>query len=258
MRVANSPVLQLVLPAASLIWCLTVAPMASGATVTLVPDADSYIRDDSETRGTLDFIDVRGFSSNADFVGYVRFDMSALPINSITSATLSLYKVAGSRNDGITLDRHEVQGLLSMAGNTPQDWIETGAGALNTNTVGAEYNAAPNGIDLARVVNLDPQDGANTTEAVSDALGTPTTLTGPDLVSFLNSRVGDGGLATFVITINANNDRGYGFASKENENPDLHPTLTLEYSVIPEPASGALAALALLTMAFVRGRQQRT
>jgi hypothetical protein len=197
---------------------------------------------------------VRGFAA-ADFVSYIRFDMSTLNIGEISSATLSLYRIQGSRNDGITNDRHEVQGLLSLPGNTPQNWDELGATGLSTATAGLEYSpAAANSVDLTRVVNLDPADGANITETVG-AAPIATTITGPDLVSFLNSRADDGGLVTFVVSINANNDRGYGFASKENGDAALHPSLTLEYTEVPEPAGAALLAVALVVTAAVRRRE---
>jgi hypothetical protein len=241
-----------------LIWpalalCLMANNAATAATMTLGSNADSYVRDATD-RGAFTFVDNRGFAG-ADFVGYFRFDMSALNIDSISSATLSLHRIAGSRNDAISNARFEVQGLLNVAGNTPQNWIETGAGALSTATVGLEYNIAqPNSVDLARVVNLDADDGASVTETTA-ASPIPTTLVGPDLISFLNARADDGGLVTFVVSVNANNDRGYGFASKENADANIRPTLTLEYTEVPEPASAALALVALVAVGVAARRK---
>lgn len=233
-----------VLLAVVMVGVLGVGQVSQGLTTSLIAEADTYIRDASEARGTFTFVDVRGFSG-ADFVAYIRFNLSGLGNIEVREATLSLYKVAGSRNDTITTGRHEVQGLLDLPGNTPQDWVESGPGALNTLTVGLEYNpAAPNSVDLSRVVNLDMEDGANVVETVGDA-PVPTTLSGPDLVSFLNSRVAAGGLVTFIVSINASNDRGYGFASRENATVAYWPRLDLTYVPVPEPGVWVLAGVGL-------------
>jgi len=94
--------------------------------------------------------------------------------------------------------------------------------------------------------------GSSRRTTVPDTDGVPVTTTGADLVSFLSSRVADGGLTTFLVSIDADN-RGYGFASRENDNADLRPTLALE--VIPEPASLALAGFAL-GLSWLAGHSQ--
>ncbi|MBX3435397.1 MAG: rhamnogalacturonan lyase [Pirellulales bacterium] len=55
-------------------------------------------------------------------------------------------------------------------------------------------------------------------------------LTGPDLIAFLNSRVDDNGLATFVIPVEATGGLGYGLASKEHANEILRPKLELTFT----------------------------
>jgi hypothetical protein len=219
---------------AKLIFCAAAATVVASASsvqaATLTPVADTYTRSgvDAGTNGNLD---VRGFGG-ADFEAYIRFDLSGLGA-SIASATLTLHETAGSRNDGITLGRHEVQGLLNLAGNTPQNWDES----MDLDA-GAEYdNVGGNRVDLAQVFNLDADDGANVTETVPGTDGVPVTTSGPDLASFLNGRLADGGLATFIITINASG-RGYGFASRENADPNLWPTL--DVTLVPEPSGLAL------------------
>lgn len=191
-------------------------------------------------------LDVRGFGGG-DFVGYARFDLSGVS-GIVTVATLKLHETGASRNDGITNGRHQVYGLTNAAGNTPQNWDQS----VNLNH-GAEYdNTGGNNIDLAQVLNLDADAGANVTETVPGTDDVDVTTTGPDLVTFLNSRIADGGLTTFIVSIDADN-RGYGFASQENDSADIRPMLTM--TVIPEPASATV--LGLGGLALVATRRQR-
>jgi hypothetical protein len=208
--------------------------------------ADTYTRDGRNAGSAAD-LDVRGFGGG-DFIAYIRFDLSGLGIADISSATLTLHETAGSRNDGITNGRHELYGLTNAAGNTPQNWdesIDLVAGGI----IGAEYNnTGGDDIDLAQVFNLDPEKGANVTETVPGTDGVPVTTTGPDLVTFLEQRLADDGLVTFIVAIDAN-DRGYGFASRENADSALRPTL----EIIPEPATMLL--LGLGSLAAVRRKR---
>jgi hypothetical protein len=214
------------------------------ATIMVGADADTYTRA-GVGAGAAANLDVRGFGGG-DFVGYVRFDLSGVP-GPVTEATLKLHETAGSRNDGITTGRHQLYGLTNAAGNTAQNWDES----VDLDP-GAEYdNTGGSLIDVAQVFNLDADAGANVTEAVPGSDDVDVTTSGADLVTFINSRLADGGLTTFLVGINANN-RGYGFASRENENADIRPMLTL--TVVPEPASWLLLGLAGMVAAVTRRR----
>lgn len=212
-------------------------------TVMLGAVADTYTRD-GVGAGAAENLDVRGFGGG-DFVGYIRFDLSGVADKVVTDATFKLHETAGSRNDGITNGRHQVYGLTNSAGNTPQNWDES----VDLDP-GAEYdNTGGNNIDLAQVFNLDAEAGANVTENVPGTDDVDVTTSGPDLVAFLNSRIADGGLTTFIVGIDADN-RGYGFASRENANPDIVPMLTL--TTVPEPSSCVLCGLIGVGLAVCR------
>lgn len=218
---------------------------AHAATMTVISSADTYTRDGFGAGGAAD-LDVRGFGGG-DFVAYIRFDLSGVT-GPIDAATLKLHETAGSRNDGITNGRHQLYGLTNAAGNTPQNWDES----VDLDP-GAEYdNTGGNNIDLAQVFNLDADAGATVTETVPGTDNVDVTTSGADLVTFLNQRLGDNGLVTFVVSIDADN-RGYGFASRENAEPAFRPMLTISgQNVVPEPASLALLAAAIGGLALVR------
>jgi hypothetical protein len=216
---------------------LFVAHELRAATIALPADADTYLRD-ATPRGALEFMDVRG--GNIDFRGYLRFDLSSLGAAPITNATLTLTKVSGaSRNDTIVGGRFALYGLNNDAGNTPQTWDE------------ATFVVADKGTEdvttLMGVTDLD-EDVAGITETIVNggADGGTITVTGAPLVSFLQGRLSDGGLATFILSNDDGTDRGYGLGTKENATVENHPVLTIEF--VPEPSSVMLAIGALAAM----------
>ena len=192
---------------------------------------DTYMRDATD-RGGMEYVDVRMGNTTWGFGGYLQFDLSeltALGSGTLSNATLTLQKVAGSRNDTVTNDRFSLQGLNVVAGNTPQDWDEH---LLNTDTVGDEWPVGfyPPDLTNGRLADLD-EDAADVTEVIADDV---ITITGADLDAFLQGRVDDNGKVTFVITCE-DSGKGYGIASKENSNEAYRPNLTLTY--VPDTAS---------------------
>jgi hypothetical protein len=194
-------------------------------------------------------MDVRGAA--IDFRGYLRFDLSSIPAGStIDSATLVLTQVPGaSRNDDIVNARIAVYGLNNVAGNTPQNWDEA--------TFEPSLKGTEDVTTLAGVTDLD-DNVAGVTETIGGVAGARTiTLTGAPLASFLQTRFGDGSLATFILSNDDATDRGFGIGTKENADPLTHPMLTIEYSLIPEPASCGMLAISGLLATFGLRRTKR-
>ncbi len=202
--------------------------VAGGAVVDTTSSNDTYLRD-SGVYGSEVYVDVRGGS--IDRVGYIQFDLSALSAmdpQEVKNATLTLRKVAGSRNDGINNGRFALHGLNNVSGNTPQNWSEATLTRSGDVTPGAEWNeVVPMDAAIAsgRVTDLD-----DNVEGISEVIANDwITITGTALDAFLQSRIADGGLVTFIVACEDGNDRGYGIASKENSDPSYRPRLQLNY-----------------------------
>lgn len=242
---------------------LVIAPfLANANTVSLNPNADTFVRfgtGQTSNFGALNYLDIFANALVRDYFGYVRFDLSSIPVSAtITSATLTFTKVDGlgsSRNDGITTARFGVFGLNEVEGNTAQDWSET---SLTFDSGrGAEWVSA-NVFDSARVTNLD---GVNGNETISGtASGSTASVSGTELVSFLQNRLASSFVsATFIVDQTGTDaGRGYGIATREyaTVNAAQIPVLSITYTAIPEPSSfAALAGLVGLGLAASRRRR---
>jgi hypothetical protein len=233
---------------------LLVSANAEAVITTVGSNADTYMRD-ATVRGAYLFMDIRGAAS--DFGGYLCFDLSSLNIATISSTTLTLTKAnLASRNDTITTGRFALYGLDNVAGNTPQNWDESTLSETGTNPVGFEWSDNW-GDPLVNVTNLDMEDVPGITETVVNggAEGGTVSVIGAPLVSFIQGRVNDNGLVTFIIKNDDSADRGYGLATKEHGTESYRPVLTLDYTEIPEPATIALLGLGGLSLLRIRKRR---
>jgi hypothetical protein len=196
------------------------------SSATLQAVADTYTRTgvNAGTATTLETRDLNGVGG--DYMAYLRFDLSGIDLTGLTNAYLTLHKVSGAT---VVIERFDVFGLSNQVGNTPQNWSET---TLANSGLGQEYtNTTGNYVDVSRVVNLSGEgtSGANVIEQVSNS-GSPQHLSGMDLVNFLNTRKADGGLATFIVLVDAGQNRNFNYASRENADVDLRPTLKLNFT----------------------------
>ncbi len=214
---------------------LTATMTVRAETISVVSDADTWTAaTDTASNDTLEFMAIQGGSS--DRTGYVRFDLSDLNIQKVESATLTL-TVHGAipkppyRNDTVNTGRFALYGLNAAAGNTAQNWNPAG---LNGSSTGDEIDWTTGTVVVAggRAADLD-EDVAGITETVTNAaaggwaLGTTITVTGQPLANFIQSRVDDGGLVTFILKNDDSTDRGYGICSKEYPDEAYRPKLEL-------------------------------
>ncbi|MFB0525290.1 MAG: hypothetical protein ACETVZ_07090, partial [Phycisphaerae bacterium] len=218
----------------SFILILSMVSYVQADKITVGSDADTYVG------GVGTHGDATGmYLQNTDnYVGYLRFDLSGLDIITIRSATLTL-TISGDtpRNDNPVTGRFALNGLDNIAGNTAQDWDEA---VLDVNTVGAEWSTN-GGEPLVNVTVMDMNEAdlaAGLVPAITETIagsgdywlpGARTiTVTGDPLASFIQSRIDDGGLVTFILEFpGGGSGRGYGLATKENADEALRPKLEL-------------------------------
>ncbi|MEZ5319875.1 MAG: DNRLRE domain-containing protein [Vicinamibacterales bacterium] len=238
---------------------LVAAGSASAGPILFAADADTYLRDETP-RGDQAFMDVRAFTGGiGNFRGYLRFDLSGLT-DPITDASLTLTISGGaSRNDAITTTRFSLYGLASAAGNTPQDWDEA---TFVPSLMGTE--------DVTTLMGVYDLDGdvpgmSEVVSAQSADPGTTITISGAPLVAFLQSRLADDGLATFILSNDDSVARGYGLATKENPTAAWRPLLSLgvdpsggpgpDPGPVPVPEPGTIGLLGL-GLAAAAGRRR--
>ena len=229
-------------------------------TITIGTDADTYMRDGRGPFGDYTYMRIHG---QYDFPGYVRYDLSpeglgvSGPIE-ISDAILTFVRCETYANYGQTAGRFTAYGMNNVEGNTAQDWDE---GALTWNNAGEEWDGEipmVSSVADGRVVSFEPDDGADTVETIiptddGSTPGTIVTLTGPDVVAFLQGRVYDGGLATIIIGNPADN-RELGFGTKENTLGYI-PSLEITYELItsaysPIPADKAEVPLEISELSW--------
>lgn len=218
-------------------------------TGTIGSDADTFLSNDSTVYGSLDYMECDG---PADRVGYLRFDLGAINVNTVLDAQLVLKNVLvpNQNNHSIDFGRFALYGLNNVAGNSPQDWDES---TFTGNDRGAEWTpgtllnaSVTNGL----VTDLD-DDVAGMTIVIEDDpvlnywdTGNYTiTISGQTLIDFLQGRAEDGGLATFIIEMTSSGRR-FGIGTKEHATEAIRPVLELTYiaggASDPQPANGAI------------------
>lgn len=240
---------------ALVMMCLTGLVARAEVVGTIGSVADTYVSG-SDVMGAKDYMSIYGGST--DDAGYVRFDLGAINVKTVLDAQLVLRNSptvdsAGhdERNDGINAGRFALYGLNNVAGNTPQDWDES---TLTETTAGTELTGGFPKTDFTdgRLANLDGGvEGVAITESIVDdpaldywiAGNYTITISGQALIDFLQARVDDDGLVTFIIACPDSNSRGYGIGTRENTNEAYRPVLSLTYiaggATNPQPVDGS-------------------
>lgn len=241
---------------------VAVCTASAQVNVDLGSDADTAIRfgtGQGNNYGTGGDMYLRELTDVREYMGYVRFDLSSLAVDLISDASLTLTKVESERNDSMVASRFALYGLNDVATNTPQTWGET---SLTFDSAGAER--IPRNAPAGSLTVLDPDHASapNVTEVFTGTgVGDTVTVSGPDLVSFLQGRVdaaSDAGLVTFIVDFPGplTSDRGYGLGTKENALSEAVPLLSLTYTPVPEPTSAALLLMGAGALGwFVRRRR---
>lgn len=223
--------------------------VGTGPTV-LIADADTNIEEHqpNDIEGNLPRMQSRSrdvVGSGRQHLSYIRFDLGGE--TGVSSAELSVVTMDSTN---WLLGQVQVYGLNDLAGNTPQDWIESGAGGLNYNASGDEVpgDGDPTTQDLGSIGTSEAENLWLLGDLPENLAGTDQTITfsGTELDDFLNSRVG--GLATLLIVGANGSDRTLLFGTKEAAG--FEPTLTLNAvatatTTVPEPAAWIMSLLAI-------------
>lgn len=184
-------------------------------------------------------------ATQRNFKGMVRFELPA-DFATATSATFELTRaVARNFNAGMN-----VSGL----NDGPADnWLEVNGSNIgpvgsDPNLVGTTWNNAPGNIVTSTFEFSDSSLlGTFTTLGTSNggASGDTYSITGANLVNFLN--LDSNGFVTLLLGRNNVSSQQEQWAA-ENHTSLAAPTLILEYTPIPEPASLALMGLGGLVL----------
>lgn len=233
---------------------------ASAATITLTPTQDTTVwnRDghpwqdvNSGGETSLDLHQEGSLAINA--ISYIQFDLSSLGAATINSATLGISRISpnpidpgigSSRSSGDgnwANSRIDIYGLDNVSGNTAQNWDES---TLTFNLTGDELTESS-------ADSANPFVGGTVTDFSSletignndSAAGTDTaTLSDASLVTWLQGRVADNGLVTFLVDTT---ESSLGIYSKEGaaDFGDLSVAPTLTLNVVPEPSALILIGL---------------
>ncbi len=211
--------------------------------------ADSFIRQgQADTNfGSEGGVVIKGGNGGTTRKGYLRFDISEVPLEESVGAWLELETSTNNPGGGNATPPQDfsvnVYGLNDDAmGN---DWDE---GTLTWNN--APGNDAPgNGVDPATTTLL------GTIEVLATAAPDEVLFSSDELLQFLEDDTD--GLVTLLLQRTTGGSSNLAFATKENSAAGLIPTLNFAVAesqgVIPEPSSIAIWTL----LGAVAGRRRR-
>lgn len=252
------PLLPCALAAATLLLAPT--PAARADSMSFVASRDNSIFEDvngtlSSGAGPLLFSGRSGpMNAGLRKRALLAFDLSALPAQTVVqSATLTLYLVLSNPFD---LERTHTLHRVS------KDWGEGGSVALGGAGSPAQTDDATwtdtffgtqGAVWDAPGADFDPAVSA--AAAVNEA-GLFYDWTAPGLAADVQAFFDDPGanFGWILVGDESTLTTAHAFASRENDVAARRPVLTVEFSVIPEPATGLLLACGLAGLAIARAR----
>lgn len=237
------------IPVATAALALSVAAQAD--VLVLSPFGDGYIRasqNASQTNNTSNVLFLTGNTSSTDVLrGFLQFDLSdpLLAGATIDSVTLSLFI------DGEDASSADVNSTLALYQVT-QSFTE--AAVTWTSRNGVDNWTNPGG-DFSTPALTSTVANAGTATAGDNIL-----FTGGTLGSVIESNIGSSiGLLLAVEEIDATR-HVYRFVSRNSFTADIafRPTLTINYTTVPEPSTYALLfGVAIAGAALVRRRLRK-
>jgi hypothetical protein len=198
---------------------------------------------------------------------YIQFDLSSLGAITLNSASMSIVQISpnpidpgigSTRSSGTaswSSGRINFWGMENVAGNTAQNWSEN---TLTFNLAGSELDETSadnmttpfNAGTVADFSALDSTDGGNNSVAGTDT----SVLSDASVTAWLQGRIDDNGLATFIVDMGESQNSG--IFSKEGAadfgDMGVAPTLALDYTAIPEPATLGLIAMSSVGLLVAR------
>lgn len=244
--------------------CLLAFSTADAYTISLIPDADARLSNDSNrgptsNNGTSSVWEIRHLddgSTQRVRIGYVRYDISSIDPAVYDSATITGTFQSSTKNGPSSGAEIAVYGLNDdvvadpMTGRLGNDWPET---SVNYSNAAGVVNASALGtleLELSELTFL----GSIFTDGIDvQPLPFGSNPTDLPLGDFLAADTD--GLVTFLfIDPNATGSE-FNPDSKEGNMADGHGPTTLNF--VPEPSSYALIGLALAGWGIAMRRQQR-
>ncbi|MGB0993136.1 MAG: DNRLRE domain-containing protein [Akkermansiaceae bacterium] len=244
---------------------------AQATTVALNPSFDAYVRSDGnangddDTHNNINELIVGRVLANEWIRPIMQFDLSSIPDGAtINSVTLTMYigsldtGTAGASTNSLGAD-----GLQLVQMSTDADfankftWNDQSWGANGANGGGDDVPWTTPGGDFNSTVLSSIANNVIPIKTVSSG-DSFTLASSSDFVNAISSNLGDDTvqlmLRTPGIESGFNERKLIRFASSEFSNTAFRPSLTIDYTAVPEPSSAMLGGLGLLALVTRRKR----
>jgi len=237
-----------------LLGLLVVASSAFCVQVTLHTSDDSFVSGagPNANYGGNTFMRIRHQSASdwGNYFPLAKFDLSPLPSNIVVNSARMRYYVALTDDGGPGWPAADDFPAVA-AYNNLQDWAE---GTVTYNNRPTSDAAAADTLDHFGLISVDE---VYFTSPNTISSGGWLEYVGAGMVSLVQDWA-NGITPNYGVTIKGTGDytdtsRYFDLQSKENGNPAVHPTIIVDYTVIPEPATfGLIGCLVALFIARKR------